>query len=592
MDLEIFSSTPQPQQVVSAPLYTSEMAYIKGQGERLTVSEQRLSTALVRFMEVFKRDRAGDRYNKPKPIELKNAVAEVVVAIYDLVYVRSSDTIYGRHISKGEVVYDYYDDRQLENLARDYYQEVFGSYDDRLIKSIAQTIKITIRSEMDRVDGQFTQIAPDLLWDRDNTRLVRVSESGDTPRVFRRLFDSKIVAGDQVRVPQDELTSEFEQVVKDNYEMVLEELRHKKFVQHLQPIKEWACGEEDVYRDIMYMYANVFMKKKQLGAFFLEGVGRNGKSAAIALARSLIGTNNSTSVNLNKMGDPSFARDLSRTLLNCPDEVSESIIADQEIFREVAAHSEITAKRYFSQDPMRIVCDFVCIFPVNHIPKWTGNSADACVKRTLAIPFNADFSGIESPSDNWAEETFNPRFMAELTGQVLAYASYFSRHRWELSETMLVEQSDIEESTAPQFVYQRMWSQVFDGYEKFSTVQKDYDNWCSINEIPESERGVIKSNDIFWRRYKRSTVTVNGHRYNIYKYTEKGAQPKRIMFDNISDPRFTNGMKLIKYIEFGSIIARMEEEECVYRDPKKKSEYLQNKQQELIGRAFIDGKLS
>lgn len=467
---------------------------------------------------------------------------------------------------------------KLNDIVKVWHKRIFpGFFESSELKTVCNTVYENIEEKIVDIDNDYIAISDNLFYDSVNNKIVRGEDMLDEetqtfPRVYRRMFSSSQVANDQVKVPP--LTDDQVDILLNEFDDVTEQLSKGKFPQNIQEINDWACGSDEIYRDIVYMYATAFMKEKPLGVFFPVGIGRNGKSSCMDLWASLVGTDYAARVPLDKLGEKHFVQSLKNAVINIPDETNEDYIKDQAAFRMVAAHSVYEVERMASNEPLKLHCRFMMACPTNHVPKWSGDSAEACVKRTKAIPFNADFSDSDLMAKSWGQEHFTPDFMAKLAGQVLAYAAYFSEHDWEETPSMIMERQGIEEEAAAQFVYFRLWDRLFDGFEHFDVVKKDFENWCRLHDItgdiPEIKRG-----DLLWRKYSRSKAVnpQNKREANVYRKHESGTQ-KIVMFDDLRfhymHKDLMEGKRLTDYHEFGgSIIYDLEEANALKTDGKK-----------------------
>ena len=467
---------------------------------------------------------------------------------------------------------------QLDDIVKMWHRRLFPDFfESGELRKVCNTVYENIEEKIVDIDNNYVAVADDMFFDATSGAMVTAEELLDEetqtfPRVYRKLFSSTRISNDQVQVPP--LTKAQTDILMDEYNDTMEALAKGDFPQNISEINDWACGNEEIYRDIIYMYSTAFMKTKPLGVFFPVGIGRNGKSSCMDLWASLVGTDYAARVPLDKLGEKHFVHSLKNAVINIPDETNEDFIKDQAAFRMVAAHSTYEVEKMASNEPLKLNCRFMMACPSNHVPKWTGDSAEACVKRTKAIPFNADFSDSDLTANSWGQEHFTPDFMARLAGQVLAYAAYFSDHDWEETPTMIMERQCIEEEAAAQFVYFRLWDKVFEGFEHFDTVKKDFENWCKLHEL-SGDLPDIKRGDLLWRKYTRSKAKhpQTKKEYNVYRKRAVGVE-KQIMFDNMkfrySHSDLMDGKRLAEYHEFGgSIIFDLEERGALKTDGKR-----------------------
>lgn len=542
---------------------------------------ERLKTVAKRGLKnLYKTSKAGEGMRAMITTTLFNGYYELVkLGDTDVFYYRTRqynpdrplDAIFMQRINR----------EQLDDIVKTWHKRIFPDFfESSELRRSCNTVYENIEEKIVDIDNDYIAVADDMFYDSVNHAMVTAEglldeETQTFPRVYRKMFSSTRVSNDQVQVPP--LTKEQVAILMDEYNDTLAALARGKFPQNIEEINDWACGDEEIYRDIIYMYSTAFMKEKPLGVFFPVGIGRNGKSSCMDLWASLVGTDYAARVPLDKLGEKHFVHSLKNAVINIPDETNEDYIKDQAAFRMVAAHSTYEIEKMASNEPLKLHCRFMMACPSNHVPKWTGDSAEACVKRTKAIPFNADFSDSDLTANSWGQEHFTPDFMARLAGQVLAYASYFSTHDWEETATMVMERQGIEEEAAAQFVYFRLWSKLFDGFEHFDTVKKDFENWCRLRDIggdiPEIKRG-----DLLWRKYSRSGAInpQNKKEYHVYRKHEPGSA-KIVMFDEMKfhykHKDLMDGKRLIDYHEFGgSIIYDLEEEDALKTDGKRQLE--------------------
>lgn len=543
--------------------------------------------SLHQLSEIAQRG-AGSIKKSSKAGEAIRAMCTCVVfnGVYELVKLAGSDVFYYRERAYDKrnplasILMRRINREQLDDIVKTWHRRVFpGFFESGELKRACSTVYENIEEKIVDIDTDYIAVAETLFYDSVNYKMLTPEELLDEetqtfPRVYRQMFSSARVTNDQVQVPP--LSPSQVEMVKDAYQATLNDLSNRKYPQSIQEIKDWACGEEDVYRDILYMYSTAFMKEKPLGVFFPVGIGRNGKSSCMDLWASLVGTDYTSRVPLDKLGEKHFVHSLQNSVINVPDETNENFVKDQAAFRMVAAHSTYEVEKMASNEPLKLNCRFMMACPTNHVPKWTGDSAEACVKRTKAIPFNADFSDSDLMATSWGKEHFTPDFMANLAGTVLAYAAFYSRHDWEETATMIMERQGIEEDVAAQFVYFRLWDRIFDGFEHFDQVKTDFENWCRLRDMGEPPN--IKRSDLLWRKYTRSKAVNprNKREANVYRKSDPNGA-KVVMFD---DFRFSykhqplmNGMSLIDYQKHGgSIIYDLEEAGVLKTEGKKQLE--------------------
>lgn len=417
---------------------------------------------------------------------------------YDIVRVNSNDTYYYRKV--GHTVYERLTDHKLDNIVRDVYLPQFGAAEPKELKDAADMVKRLTMEEVDDLNNNLWYITPNSFWDMEQGSLTH-DENG---YCFRRLFNTKHTDKHVVKIP--EFTEEQDKKMWDTYNEVCQQLDDGVFEERYDFIRTWANNDHDVYMDIMRAIAYCFVKKKPVGSYILVGLRRNGKSSFVGLLHTIFGRENTSDVRLSQLGDPHYVNKLKYTMMNAPDEEDEKAVDAQATFKTIADHGLLTLSVMRSNEPIEVPCNFMCFYPMNHIPDWKGTGAAACMKRSLIIPFYADLSKFDKKNYDFAKETFTSDFMCEFMGSVFAYAHYYSHHELEFSPTMLKEQETLEEEVDSAVTYRKEFEKYFDGFDTLKTLFQDYVNWCKAKDLTISSRQEFK---FVFREYFTKRTTVN-----------------------------------------------------------------------------------
>lgn len=373
------------------------------------------------------------------------------------------------------------------------------SEQEEVLNSVLNTVPIIKERER-----RFMAIGPQLFWDANKQTLVSSVPANN--RCFIRLFDSPTrVGGGIVSYPIESFDETFSELVQKEYDFMLANLRslsEPKFEEIIANcprsfhfIEEWADGDEGLYWDIMTMIATVFMRQKPLGAYFLIGLSRNGKSSCANMLHSIFGTHNTSRVRLSQIGDPHFASTLTTSILNAPDDEDDDITKYQGVFKELAGHQLYSATQLYSGTPLTINgADITFIFPMNTLPKWRGTSASACSKRTNPIPFLHDFSVSDNRSNNFEQTTFTRDTLGRITAQAMALATYFDEHpeAFGYSPASIAQKELIAEDNNNVSSYKKAFEKFFCGFQKKELLYTDYQLWCNSKEYRYSDKKTLE----------------------------------------------------------------------------------------------------
>ena len=404
---------------------------------------------------------------------------------YDILALKGTDQIYYIRPMQNDTplspIYEPIDREDFVNLVTDSYEKATGTVDGSAIDNICNSLDKKIRKEnlIPKVDNTIIQVIPGRFWNTENGDLDNSVPEGYN--CFRRLFNTPKASHHIVQYN----TSVFkhyggilDEYVDETYTELsmnngdLEEDDDFEFVQ------TWACGDHGRYMDILRMFATFFMKEKPLGTYILEGNGRNGKSSLIGLIHTLMGTRNTSRLQLAELGNWHKNHCLANTLVNAPDEEKPGTLEDTDLFRTIADHGDIELDVMRGQKPITISCDFQCVSASNHMPEWKGVDAEACIRRARIIPLRADLSANDNKNFNFEEETYTPERMVHFLGVILGMARYYMGKDFPESQSVSVQRELLQENMISYRLYYQEFVGFFGKYHKLREVYNDYVLWC------------------------------------------------------------------------------------------------------------------
>lgn len=401
------------------------------------------------------------------------------------------------------------------------------------IKEMYSTLTLNVVDLVDRPSDRWLYIGKGLAFDRGNPNdpghepeLVDLNtyvEDNLTlkepfPDVFYKFFDTSpmAVTGDNDIVMVPPMTPEMAGTLKESYNKTLQCLEKKKSIpddDRIPEIMQWAQNEYDRYIDIIHM-ASARLKSHDFGIYILAGLGRDGKSSCIDLVASMYGTNNICRVPVDRLGDTHNLSNFQRALVNLPDEQkpsdekSKTMSADASVaFRIAGSHGAANMNVMRSNKSDELYYSFVTMAPVNSVPKFPTDVQNACIRRCRIIEFEGDFSASDKLAVKWGKAHFTPDFMMRFTGQVLAFASYYSTHDWQITPTMEIAAKKQMENAGSSIMYIKLWEKIYCGYDSYKTLRDDYYNYCKLSDYDQDDfnRGSI----LLMPYSQRSSVSVD-----------------------------------------------------------------------------------
>lgn len=494
------------------------------------------------------------------PTEMKQQrVCAALYRKYDFVRVRSLENIdqdiYYREKPMpevGETTYRKLTDKTAEKLIRDEYLRIYHMAPGKKVKDAVVTLKVNVMEEVDSINDRLIEVAPNLFWDMEAMALT----SEPSAPCFRRLFDSD--GSDEIAIDATRISP---QMVRTYYNITLTHLKQNDGLiipdndlfdienKHLKPFWTWADEDPEVYNDLLKAAASVFMKNKPKGAFILIGPTRNGKSTFIKMMHIMLGRNNTSAVKLADFNEPRLNMTLSTTFLNAPDEEDEGrkndLLQSQGLFKSVAAHESVLLKVYFSQKPQWVGTRFMCFFPMNHYPEWSGTGAAACMKRSLILPFRADLSKFDNTGKDFVEETFTAQFYEALVGVLLGVAKYYETHTFELSDKAKEMKKKVNDEVDNITTYINRLTVWFNGYKTTNLVYEDYKIWCVQNNIKWQSRSVFSDRLNMISHEGRYTPNWESDSFKVQRFDE--TRGRNIFYDDFPVEQF-GGKKIEDFI--------------------------------------------
>lgn len=152
-----------------------------------------------------------------------------------------------------------------------------------------------------------------------------------------------------------------------------------------------ACNDHQIRALMEEAIGYTFYRRNEMGkAFILTGNRSNGKSTYLTMLRNLLGDDNTSSLDLNELGDRFKTAEVFGKLANIGDDIGNAFIPDTSVFKKLVTGEEVTVERK-GEDPFKINNYSKMLFSANDIPRMADRTG-AVLRRLIIIPFNATFS--------------------------------------------------------------------------------------------------------------------------------------------------------------------------------------------------------
>lgn len=154
-----------------------------------------------------------------------------------------------------------------------------------------------------------------------------------------------------------------------------------------------SCNNKEIRANLEETAGYCLFRRNELGkAVMLTGDGSNGKSTYLTMVQTMLGDDNTSSLDLRKISDRFSTVMLYQKLANIGDDISGEYIPDTADFRKVVTGDKVAAEQK-GQPKFDFKPYCKLIFSSNNIPRLgKGRDFSAVKRRLIIIPFNAKFS--------------------------------------------------------------------------------------------------------------------------------------------------------------------------------------------------------
>lgn len=229
------------------------------------------------------------------------------------------------------------------------------------------------------------------------------------------------------------------------------------------------------------IFGYVLFRRNELGkAFILTGDGSNGKSSYLKIVRRLVGSENTSSLDLKELNQRFKTAELFGKLANIGDDISNEYIKDNSEFKKLTTGETINAERK-GRDPFDFNNYAKLVFSANKMPR-INDTSNGLTRRLMFIPFNAKFS----PTDADYDPFITDKLLSEQSMQYVLLLGLrglkrlLKNHKFAASKKISAEAKKYEELNNPIISYLREENPKLVN-EIAKDIYMQYSVWCSEN---------------------------------------------------------------------------------------------------------------
>lgn len=163
-------------------------------------------------------------------------------------------------------------------------------------------------------------------------------------------------------------------------------------------LNKLSCNDKEIRQLIEEMIGYCFYRRNELGvSFILTGDKSNGKSTFIDMIMQLLGTNNTSALDLGELGDRFKTAELFGKLANLGDDISDDFIKNPAVFKKLVTGDRVNVERK-GQNPFDFNNYAKFLFSANDMPR-IKDKTGAVLRRLIIVPFNATFAKTDKDYD-------------------------------------------------------------------------------------------------------------------------------------------------------------------------------------------------
>lgn len=249
-------------------------------------------------------------------------------------------------------------------------------------------------------------------------------------------------------------------------------------------LNKLACGDEKVQLLLEEVIGYCFYRRNELRtSFILIGDKANGKSTYLDMIKTLLGEENTCSLDLKELGDRFKTAELFGKLANIGDDIGDDFIPNPSAFKKLVSGESMNVERK-GQDPFDFNNYSKLLFSANNIPRIKDKSG-AVINRLVIIPFDARFSKDDPDYDPYIKYKLRQEECMEFLIQlgITGLKRVLSNYSFTKSDRVEKELREYEVNNNPILIFFEETSADEIEHEATRDVYKQYQEFCISNNF-------------------------------------------------------------------------------------------------------------
>lgn len=284
-----------------------------------------------------------------------------------------------------------------------------------------------------------------------------------------------------------------------------------------------SCHDPEVRALLEEVVGYTMYRRNELRkAFILIGDKANGKSTFFDMINTMLGSANTTALDLKELSDRFKTAEAAGKLAIIGDDIGDEFIPNPSIFKKLVSGDRINVERK-GKDPFDFDNYSKLLFSANNIPRIKDKSG-AVIDRLIIVPFRATFS----PDDPDYDPDIKYKLRSEESIKYLiriginALSNVLERKRFTVSQSMQKELKEYEENNNPVLLFFAEDPKIVD--EPTRTVYRKYSEFCTMNGFQPISN--IEFSKQVRKQYKMDIVVrkIRGTAYRVFVKREEAEE--------------------------------------------------------------------
>lgn len=249
-------------------------------------------------------------------------------------------------------------------------------------------------------------------------------------------------------------------------------------------LNKLACNDKNVRLLLEEVIGYCFYRRNELRtSFILIGDKANGKSTYLDMVKTLLGDENTCSLDLKELGDRFKTAELFGKLANIGDDIGDDFIPNPAAFKKLVSGESMNVERK-GQNPFDFTNYSKLLFSANNIPRIKDKSG-AVINRLVIIPFDARFSKNDPDYDPYIKYKLRqPECMEYLINiGIVGLKRVLENYSFTVSERVQKELEEYEENNNPIIMFFKEIGETGIENEITRDVYTKYQEFCITNSF-------------------------------------------------------------------------------------------------------------